>query len=117
MYACYDGIVYRIQDITMIYAPILIPTLNRYEHLRKCLESLSRCTWAEQTDVYVSLDYPPSDQWDRYAPGWEKNREFLRSCGNLGFKNLFVIEQTENLGIYCKGEKPSNLQMLINIIS
>ena len=36
-------------------APILIPTLNRYEHLRKCLESLSLCTLADLTEVFRKL--------------------------------------------------------------
>lgn len=89
----------------MTYAPVCIPTLNRYEHLRKCLESLSRCTWADQTEVYVALDYPPVNQWDKYAAGWEKNREFLRSCGNMGFKKLHVIEREENYGIWLPGHK------------
>lgn len=87
----------------MTYAPIYIPTLNRYEHLRKCLESLSHCTGADQTEVYIALDYPPLDKWDKYAPGWEKNKEFLHSCGDMGFKKLHLIERTENYGTWNKG--------------
>lgn len=98
----------------MIYAPICIPTLNRFEHLKKCLESLSNCTWAEHTEVYVALDYPPANQWEKYAPGWEKNREFLHSCGNMGFKKLHVIEREENYGIWLNnnGHK-TNLSALL----
>lgn len=99
----------------MTYAPVCIPTLNRYEHLRKCLESLSRCTWADQTEVYVALDYPPVNQWDKYAPGWEKNREFLRSCGDMGFKKLHVIEREENYGIWLPGHK-GNSKCLLTMI-
>lgn len=84
----------------MIYAPVVIPTLNRYEHLKQCLESLSRCTWADKTEVYVALDYPPADKWDKYAPGWEKNRDWLRSVGDMGFKKLHLIERTENYGVW-----------------
>lgn len=100
----------------MTYAPVCIPTLNRYEHLRKCLESLSRCTWADRTEVYVALDYPPANQWDKYAPGWEKNREFLRSCGNMGFKKLHVIEREENYGTWMPGDK-GNAKYLIEQVS
>lgn len=100
----------------MTLAPVFIPTLNRYEHLRKCLESLSRCTLAEQTEVYVALDYPPTNQWDRYAPGWKKNREFLHSCGDMGFKKLHVIERTENYGIWLPGHK-GNAKCLIEQIT
>lgn len=84
----------------MIYAPVVIPTLNRYKHLKQCLESLSRCTWADKTEVYVALDYPPQDKWEKYAPGWEKNRDWLRSVGDMGFKKLHLIERTENYGIW-----------------
>lgn len=100
----------------MIYAPVLIPTLNRYEHLKQCLESLSRCTWADKTEVYVALDYPPADKWDKYAPGWEINREWLRSVGDMGFKKLHIIERTENYGTWLPGEK-GNAKSLIEEIS
>lgn len=94
----------------MIYAPVLIPTLNRYEHLKQCLESLSRCTWADKTEVYVALDYPPQDKWDKYAPGWEKNRDWLRSVGDMGFKKLHLIERERNYGIWTS--KLGNLDAL-----
>ncbi len=100
----------------MIYAPVVIPTLNRYEHLRQCLESLSRCTWADRTEVYVALDYPPVDKWDKYAPGWEKNRDWLRSVGDMGFKKLHLIERTENYGTWNKGDK-GNCKCLLEYIS
>lgn len=93
----------------MIYAPVLIPTLNRYEHLRKCLESLSRCTLAEQTEVYVALDYPPSE---KYVEGWKKNREFLHGCGDMGFKKLHLIERGDNYGTWGPGDK-GNLKSLV----
>ena len=86
----------------MIFAPVLIPTLNRHEHLKKCLESLSRCTWADQTEVYVALDYPPSE---KYVEGWKKNKEFLENCGDMGFKKLHVIQRKENYGTWNPGDK------------
>lgn len=100
----------------MTYAPVVIPTLNRYEHLKQCLESLSRCTWADKTEVYVALDYPPQDKWDKYAPGWEKNRDWLRSVGNMGFKKLHLIERTENYGTWLPGDK-GNGKELVKFIS
>lgn len=49
------------------YTPIMIPTLCRYEHFRRCLESLQRRTHANETDVYVGLDYPAKEShWDGY---------------------------------------------------
>ena len=98
--------------LIMELAPILIPTLNRYEHLKKCLESLSRCSWADQTEVYVALDYPPSE---KYVEGWKKNKEFLENCGNMGFKKLHLIKREENYGIWNPGDK-GNLSCLLNDI-
>lgn len=86
----------------MQFAPILIPTLDRHEHLRKCLESLSKCTWADQTEVYVALDYPPSE---RYVEGWKKNKEYLKNCGDLGFKKLHIIERDDNYGTWNPGDR------------
>lgn len=96
----------------MEFAPVLIPTLNRYEHLQKCLESLSRCTWADRTEVYVALDYPPSD---KYVEGWRKNKEFLDNCGDFGFKKLYVIEREVNFGFGGNG-KLGNLGELVHVI-
>ena len=56
------------------YAPVLITTLNRYEHFVRCLESLERCTGSENTEVYVALDYPPSE---KYKGGWVKISSYL----------------------------------------
>lgn len=79
------------------FAPIVIPTLNRYEHFKRCLESLEHCTGAEQTDVFVALDYPPSDF---YTEGWRKIDDYLREKElNNGFGNLFVRRRERNYGV------------------
>lgn len=76
-------------------APIIIPTLCRYEHFKQCIESLSNCTWANRTEVYVGLDYPAKEShWD----GYNKIKTYLSSCGNLNFKKLNVIERPYNYG-------------------
>lgn len=78
------------------YAPVLIPTLCRYEHFRRCLESLSSCSLAGRTEVYIGLDYPAKDiHWE----GYRKIKTYLESCGNLGFKNLIVFVREKNYGI------------------
>lgn len=89
------------------FAPVYIPTLNRYEHFKRCLDSLERCTWADHTDVYVGLDYPPSE---KYLEGWKKIDAYLTEKeNNNGFKNLFVRRRDHNLGI---GHPGSNSNML-----
>ena len=81
----------------MIYAPVLIPTLNRYEHFRECLNSLEECTGADKTDVYVALDYPPNE---KYLEGWKKIDEFLsKKEANNKFGKLVVIRREHNYGI------------------
>lgn len=90
------------------FAPVLIPTLNRYEHFKRCLESLERCKWADKTVVYVALDYPPSE---KYVEGWKKNDEYLHvKEENNGFKSLIVYRRKENYFFSGKG----NLRTAIN---
>lgn len=85
----------------MIYAPVIIPTLNRYEHFKKCLESLEGCTGAEHTDVYVALDYPPSE---KYVEGWRKNDAYLHEKEKKNrFKTLTVYRRKENYFFSGKG--------------
>lgn len=81
----------------MKYAPVIIPTLNRYEHFRQCLESLERCTGAAYTDVYVGLDFPPAD---KYIQGWEKiNQYLLEKEQDNAFRSLTIFRRSENCGI------------------
>lgn len=79
-------------------APVTIPTLCRYEHFKRCIESLSRCTLADKTEVYVALDYPAKkSHWD----GYNKIKDYLLSHkeDNLGFKKLIVIQRSRNYGL------------------
>lgn len=84
-----------------IYAPVIITTLNRHEHFRQCLESLERCTDADKTNVYVALDFPPSD---RYVEGWKKNDEYLKEKEtHNGFRSLTVYRRETNYFFSGKG--------------
>ena len=64
----------------MNFAPIIIPTLNRCDHLKACLESLNNNHNAENTEVFVSVDYPPSE---KYIDLMEKK---VRALSNRDFK-------------------------------
>lgn len=75
------------------YAPVLITTLNRYEHFKRCVESLSRCTHAEKTELVIGLDYPPNE---KYVAGWEKISEYVKSIS--GFGKITIFKREENLG-------------------
>lgn len=71
----------------MIYAPIYIPTLCRYEHFKQCIESLAQCEGASETEVYVALDYPAKES---HLEGYEKIKTYLETAGNMTFKKLHV---------------------------
>lgn len=94
------------------YAPVIIPTLNRYEHFKRCLESLERCTGSEYTDVFIGLDYPPSE---KYIDGWRKIDLYLSGKEReSGFGKLHVIRRDYNCGV---GHSGSNGSLLIQEIS
>lgn len=90
------------------WAPVLIPTLNRYEHLHRCLESLKKCTYSEKTDVYIALDYPARKE---HFEGYYKVKEILNKIKKThNFNQFIIIEREYNFGF---GEK-GNLITLIN---
>lgn len=84
------------ENIT-VFAPVVIPTLCRYDHFKKCLESLMNCTHAEKTDVYVAVDYPSKEShWE----GYTQIIDYLESIAHKhGFKSLNVLRRNRNYGI------------------
>lgn len=99
------------EDKLKLYAPVAIATLNRYDHFTRCLESLERCSLAEYTDVYVGLDYPPSE---KYIEGWKKIDAYLLEKEKTHkFKNLFVRRRDHNCGV---ANPNSNSSLLLSEI-
>ena len=77
----------------MNYAPILIPTLNRYTHLKRCVESLAKCTYADKTDLFIALDYPLKEEhWE----GYRQIKEYVSSIE--GFNTITIIQRDHNYG-------------------
>jgi len=77
----------------MNFAPILIPTLCRYTHLKRCVESLAKCTHADKTDLFIALDYPIKDeQWE----GYNKIKEYVNRIE--GFNKVTIIKREKNYG-------------------
>jgi len=74
-------------------APILIPTLNRFEHFQNCVESLSICTEATSTDLFIALDYPKTEN---HCAGYRKIRDYIKVI--RGFKTVTIIERNINYG-------------------
>ena len=77
-------------------APVIIPTLCRLEHFKRLLESLKRNSWAKYTDVYIGLDYPPSQ---KYEKGWREINEYLDNGDFTVFHSFKVYKWEENLGV------------------
>ena len=79
----------------MVYAPVVIPTLNRYGSFKRCVESLKRCSHAEKTELYIALDYPPSD---KYVEGYHQICEYIEG-GLAGFQSVNIIKREKNYGV------------------
>lgn len=78
----------------MIYAPVMIVVCNRYKHLERCIASLKKNSCAKDTELYISVDYPPED---RYVEGWKKVCALLENSID-GFKRVTIYYQKQNLG-------------------
>ncbi len=78
----------------MVYAPVIICTLNRYEHFKRCIESLENNPWAKYTEIFISVDYPPEE---KYVEGHDKIVDYLNSR-KFKFKEVHLYVQEENLG-------------------
>ena len=89
----------------MYYAPVLIPTLNRYDHFVRLVESLQKNEYAKFTELYVGLDYPPSE---KYNAGYSKIADYL-NVGISGFKEVNIIKYKENIGA------ASNINSLLTV--
>ena len=79
----------------MNYAPVLIPTLNRYDSLRRCLDSLKANKWAKYTDVIIAVDKPVRNHQI------ENNKRIIKYLSENNFpefKNLKIIIRRRNYG-------------------
>lgn len=75
-------------------APIIIPTLCRYEHFKRCIESLQKNKLALQTELFIGLDYPAKET---HWTGYKKIKEYIEQ-GIEGFYKVTVIAHAENKG-------------------
>jgi len=76
-----------------VYAPVIITTLCRFEHFKRCIDSLLQCTGAEFTDVYIGVDYPSKDS---HWKGYNKICEYVQDI--KGFNKLVIIKREKNCG-------------------
>ena len=78
-----------------VYAPILVGTLNRYTHFKRCIESLKKCDGAEKSELYIALDYPPSQ---KYQEGYNQILNYINK-GIEGFKKVNILKRKKNFGV------------------
>jgi hypothetical protein len=77
-----------------IFAPVLICTLNRHVHFKRCVESLSTCIHANETDLYICLDYPSDEShWN----GYNITKDYLPQI--RGFKSVNITIRKTNFGV------------------
>jgi len=75
------------------FAPVLVTTLNRFDHFNNCIESLSSCKYAKKTELFIALDYPfKENQW----AGYNAIRSYLAKI--QGFKKVNILERKQNFG-------------------
>ena len=79
----------------MEYAPIVIATLNRYDSLVRCIESLKRNLWAKYTDVFIGLDFPPSK---KYQEGYDKILRYFNNNDFSQFSSITIIKREHYYG-------------------
>ena len=83
------------------FAAIIIPTLCRYEHLKRCVESLERCKYSENTEVYIAVDFPKSP---KHEEGHGLILQYLKTR-SFRFKQTHIIIRDRNFGLGPKGNR------------
>lgn len=97
MLKSFMGLEYKKQkgwQALMIYAPVMIITCNRDQHLARCIESLGKNSYASETELFISVDYPPAD---KYVEGWKRVCRLLENPIE-GFRKVNIYIQEKNLG-------------------
>ena len=79
----------------MYYAPVIIPTLCRFEHFKECMESLARNTEAKNTEIFIGLDYPAKEA---HREGYEKICKYLNET-QFPFAKVNVLKREVNYGV------------------
>lgn len=79
------------------FVPVCLTTLNRVDKLKVCLESLARCRYACDTEIFISVDYPPNEN---YVGGYEKVISYLNNYLQSSFKKMHIIYQNTNIGAF-----------------
>jgi hypothetical protein len=79
------------------FAPIIIPTLNRIDKFKNCVESLAKNLYADKTELYIGLDALPEKNPEKYEEGYKQICAYIPTI--TGFKVVNVIKREKNLGV------------------
>ncbi len=79
----------------MYYAPVIIPTCNRINHLKRCIQSLEKNSHAADTELYIAIDYPPNEKFEN---GYQDVKKWLDTKESWKFYKVFVFQHGKNLG-------------------
>ena len=74
---------------------VIIPTLCRHEHLKKCLDSLMKNPWAGYVDLYIGLDYPANDS---HWPGYREILKLMERDYSM-FRSFHLYKRPTNYGV------------------
>lgn len=77
----------------MVIAPVLISVLDRDNHFKNCVESLSQNIFANETHLFIALDAPFAE---RHKKGHQKVLEFIPQI--IGFKEVTLFQREKNMG-------------------
>ena len=79
----------------MSRVPVVIITLCRYEHFVRCVESLKKNKLANETELFIGLDYPKNES---HEEGYRKICGYIDK-GIDGFLGVHIIRQKANVGV------------------
>ena len=79
----------------MNLAPVGLVVYNRLEHTKRVIEALKKNTLASETDLYIFSDAPSKKEDEKSVA---ELRDYLKTVKD-GFKNVYIYEAEENLGI------------------
>jgi len=76
-------------------APVLIPTMSRFNKLRRCINSIRKSGLAKKTDLFLAIDFPAKQEHIR---GFQKINNYANSV--TGFKSVTILKRKENFGAF-----------------
>lgn len=77
----------------MKYSPIVISVYDRYDHLKRCVESLQKNNYAPYSELYVISDAAYKEE---HIPLINKVRSYVN--GITGFKKVYPVFREKNMG-------------------